>query len=182
MWIYEPRLEYLKNNHKISCPYLPALQARFSTAVLFFFSCILFGMRFMCKPFLCPSMLVILSCLGVVHALFMMGSSSTTATFSLVLGNIIWSFGFIFMMLWFYKYYAYYYRKIGENFYGWKACVYIQASLIFINAFVAIIWQLPNLDEIATSSLSCNVAGYQQLKIYFYNFDTHERALTEIVL
>ncbi len=66
------------------------------------------------------------------------------------------------MMLWFYKYYAYYYRKIGENFYGWKACVYIQASLIFINAFVAIIWQLPNLDEIATSSLSCNVAGYQQ--------------------
>ena len=66
------------------------------------------------------------------------------------------------MVLWFYKYYAYYYRKIGENFYGWKACVYIQASLILVNAVIAIIWQLPHLDEIATSSLSCNVAGYQQ--------------------
>ncbi|CAG5086671.1 Oidioi.mRNA.OKI2018_I69.PAR.g11311.t1.cds [Oikopleura dioica] len=182
MWIYEPRLQYIKNDHEISCPYLPALQARFTIAVIFFFSCILFGMRFMCKPFLCPSMLVILSCFGVVHAFFMMGSCSTFASFGFVVGNVIWSAIFITLWLLFYKYYVRYYKKIGENFYGWKACVYIQAGLIFVNAAVAVIWQIPNHSEIATSSLTCNVAGFQQLKIYFQNMDTHERAETIIDL
>ena len=72
--IYEMRVPSLFSR-EISCPYLPALQARFTIAVIFFFSCILLGMRFMCKPFLCPSMLVILSCFGVVHGKVQFGTN-----------------------------------------------------------------------------------------------------------